>query len=190
MPDNRRAAILAAALAEFDVKGLYGARMDDIALAAGLSKGSIYRYFPDKNRLFAETIRATLNDTIARGGGGAQHDRQLFLRWIWKVASEPRFQAAYRLSLTQDPALGDITHDMTILIENAFAKPLATLLGQTERESHLPEDSAQIRARLTISTLLGAALMGANTPFFLDSGVAFLLRACELDAQSPQADGY
>lgn len=190
MPGGRRPAILAAALAEFDVKGLYGARMDDIALAAGLSKGSIYRYFPDKNRLFAETITATINDAITRGGGGTTHDRLPFLRWVWKLTSEPRFQAAYRLSLIQGPSLSDITRDVTNLIENAFVKPFAILLGQTERESPLPEDSAQIRARLAISTLLGAALMGANTPDSMDSGVAFLLRACELDTQSPQADGY
>lgn len=190
MPDDRRQAILAAALTEFDAKGLQGAKMDHVALAAGLSKGSVYRYFPDKFSLFSQAIAAALDESLSQGGGGALQDRQLFLRRIWLAFNNPRFQAAYRLSQVRDPALPGLAEHTASRIENSVVKPLAELLGQTEREATLPQDDPRERARLAVSTLLGAALMNTNTPDSRDAAVAFLLRACELDTLSPQADGF
>ncbi len=51
-----RARLLEAAAAEFAVHGLQGARVDDIALAAGLAKGTIYNYFDSKEHVFREVI--------------------------------------------------------------------------------------------------------------------------------------
>ena len=48
----RRAQILEAALTCFGAKGLHAARMDDIVLASGLSKGAIYSYFASKEEIF------------------------------------------------------------------------------------------------------------------------------------------
>jgi AcrR family transcriptional regulator len=51
--------ILDAALTEFATKGFAGARMDDIAARAGVTKGTIYLYFDSKEALF----KALLKDT-------------------------------------------------------------------------------------------------------------------------------
>lgn len=50
--EERRRQVVAAALAIFLDKGYYGARMDDIAAAAGMSKRTIYQMFPSKEALF------------------------------------------------------------------------------------------------------------------------------------------
>lgn len=50
--DTRREQISRAAIAVFARDGYQGAAVDDIAAEAGLSKGSIYRYFKDKEALF------------------------------------------------------------------------------------------------------------------------------------------
>ncbi|MBC7767737.1 MAG: TetR/AcrR family transcriptional regulator [Phycisphaerales bacterium] len=50
--------ILEAALAEFTAKGFEAARMEDIAAAAGISKASIYLYFPSKLALLEALIEA------------------------------------------------------------------------------------------------------------------------------------
>ena len=80
---ERRQAILAAALKEFSARGFAAARLDDIADAAGIAKGTIYLYFRDKETLFQDLILsemgpvvATLETALARrpagaGGGGA-----------------------------------------------------------------------------------------------------------------------
>ncbi|MGD1935480.1 MAG: TetR/AcrR family transcriptional regulator [Candidatus Phaeomarinobacter sp.] len=55
--DERRQALLAAALEVFVEKGFAAARMDDIARAASLSKGTVYLYFSSKEDLFEAILR-------------------------------------------------------------------------------------------------------------------------------------
>src|SRR5262245_37244607 len=59
-PEERPQQIIDAARAVFDERGLSGARLEDIAQRAGVAKGTIYLYFPDKEALFREVIRQTL----------------------------------------------------------------------------------------------------------------------------------
>ncbi|MEZ5985350.1 MAG: TetR/AcrR family transcriptional regulator [Hyphomonas sp.] len=54
--DERRQALLGAALDEFFEKGFAATRMDDIARRAGLSKGTLYLYFGSKEALFQGLI--------------------------------------------------------------------------------------------------------------------------------------
>jgi len=58
-PERTRAAILAAATAEFTAKGLTGARIDAIARSAGANKRMIYHYFGDKDGLYLAVLEAT-----------------------------------------------------------------------------------------------------------------------------------
>lgn len=53
---EHRRRLLDAAAAEFAAKGLEGARVDDISLAAGLAKGTIYNYFDSKLEVFRAVI--------------------------------------------------------------------------------------------------------------------------------------
>lgn len=55
---EHRQRLLDAAAAEFAAKGLDGARVDDISLAAGLGKGTIYNYFESKHEVFREVVLA------------------------------------------------------------------------------------------------------------------------------------
>lgn len=53
---EHRQRLLEAAAAEFAVKGLDAARIDDISLAAGLAKGTIYNYFDSKVDVFRAVV--------------------------------------------------------------------------------------------------------------------------------------
>ncbi len=64
--DDRRAAVVAAALDEFYEKGFAAARMEDIAGRAGLSKGGLYLYFDSKEALFEAVIESFAMPTVAR----------------------------------------------------------------------------------------------------------------------------
>ena len=55
---EHRRRLLDAAAAEFATKGFDGARVDDISLAAGLGKGTIYNYFESKQEVFREVVLA------------------------------------------------------------------------------------------------------------------------------------
>lgn len=52
--------IIEAAFAEFAEKGYAGARLEDVARRIGVTKGTIYHYFPGKEDLFKAMIRAHL----------------------------------------------------------------------------------------------------------------------------------
>jgi AcrR family transcriptional regulator len=54
----RRAEILAAATKVFGKKSFAGTRMDDIATAAGIAKGTLYLYFGSKEEIYAAAIQA------------------------------------------------------------------------------------------------------------------------------------
>src|SRR5260370_16358454 len=62
---ERRQAILAAALQEFSARGFASARLDDVAVAAGIAKGTIYLYFRDKEALFQDLIRSEISPVVA-----------------------------------------------------------------------------------------------------------------------------
>lgn len=56
LSQNRRQQIHAAALTCFARKGYHLATMDDIVVESGLSKGTLYWYFPSKRELFVSLL--------------------------------------------------------------------------------------------------------------------------------------
>ncbi|MCK9252898.1 MAG: TetR/AcrR family transcriptional regulator [Clostridiaceae bacterium] len=56
--EQSRLDILVAAEAEFAGKGLYGARVDEIAALAGINKRMIYAYFGSKEALYKSVLQA------------------------------------------------------------------------------------------------------------------------------------
>ncbi len=82
--------LLEAALALFVEKGFAGTRSEEVAALAGVSKGTLYLYFPSKEDLFKAVIRTYLTAPIAEGqaladqfeGPSADLLRALILR-LW-----------------------------------------------------------------------------------------------------------
>lgn len=56
--------ILDAALAEFAARGFAAARMEDIAVRAGVTKGTLYLYFASKEELFKTLVRESIGAVI------------------------------------------------------------------------------------------------------------------------------
>jgi len=63
--EARPGEILAAALALFAEHGFAATRLEDVARRAGLSKGTIYLYFPTKEALFRAVVRQGVVPNIA-----------------------------------------------------------------------------------------------------------------------------
>jgi AcrR family transcriptional regulator len=63
--EARPAEILDAALAVFAEKGFAAARLDQVAKAAGVSKGTLYLYFDSKEALFEAVVRSAIVPRIA-----------------------------------------------------------------------------------------------------------------------------
>ncbi|CAO3417198.1 TetR/AcrR family transcriptional regulator [Azospirillum doebereinerae] len=64
--DARPQEIVAAAMDVFAERGFAAARLDEVAARAGVSKGTLYLYFPSKEELFKAVIRAAILPNLER----------------------------------------------------------------------------------------------------------------------------
>jgi AcrR family transcriptional regulator len=116
---RRRAAdrpreILDAALTVFVTKGFAGTKLDDVAAAAGISKGLLYRYFDNKAELFKEVVRQTLVTTIrdvsdrARSSQSALAALDVFLDQMVTIANDPRRSAIPKLVISESGSFPEL----------------------------------------------------------------------------------
>jgi AcrR family transcriptional regulator len=90
----------------FGERGLAGARLDDIARRAGVSKGTIYLYFPNKEELFREVVRAIVIDRLRQaaaeaGEGDPVDELKNYLRAHWNFVRSPEFQTIAKLVMSE-----------------------------------------------------------------------------------------
>lgn len=90
LSDRKREGILGAAAAVFARKGYHRALVDEVARAAGVGKGTVYRYFSDKEDLFFSIIDQGIDRLIAAmarasRSGGCPRDS---LRGIFEALAE------------------------------------------------------------------------------------------------------
>ena len=71
--DARPLELLDAALELFVEKGFTAARAEEVALRAGVSKGTLYLYYPSKEELLKAVISQRLSTEIAAGAAQAEH---------------------------------------------------------------------------------------------------------------------
>src|SRR5256885_3930681 len=97
-PEESRAAILQAAVAEFALHGIAGARTDAIARAAGVNKALLYYYFKDKEAVYQavlDHVFTGLRDTVVPRLEGDLSPRDKVLDYLGAyfdyIAANPRF---------------------------------------------------------------------------------------------------
>src|ERR1700756_3589613 len=90
--DARPAEILEAALDCFAERGFAATRLDDVAARAGVTKGTAYLYFKNKEELFKAVARAFIVPTVehieaaVKGPGtAAERLERVVADWIEKV---------------------------------------------------------------------------------------------------------
>jgi len=89
--------ITAAALELFVERGYAGTRLEDVAARAGVSKGTLYLYFANKEELFKAVVREVLVARLAEFRGQLEHYqggtmdlvRQMMRAWWEHVGSTP-----------------------------------------------------------------------------------------------------
>ena len=107
LPEAQQQAILSAALDEFAAHGFHDASLNRVIDAAGISKGSMYYYFDDKEDLYIHVARVELERLLGRLGPfpiPAQTDPDVFwstlegfyLRLMSALAASPQLAALIR----------------------------------------------------------------------------------------------
>ena len=69
LKDIRPQQLLEAALALFVEKGFTATRSEEVAHLAGVSKGTLYLYYPSKEELFKAVVRQNISALIVEGSG-------------------------------------------------------------------------------------------------------------------------
>lgn len=122
--DARPAELLAAALEVFAERGFAAARLEDVARRAGVTKGTIYLYFKNKDALFKAVVRETIVPNIARAerevaafSGGARAVLREFLMGWWRVIGESNLSAVPKMVIseaTHFPSLARFYYDEVV----------------------------------------------------------------------------
>ena len=89
--------ITAAALELFVERGYAGTRLEDVAASAGISKGTLYLYFANKEELFKAVVREGLVSPIAEMRGLVDHYegstlellRMMLFGWWERIGASP-----------------------------------------------------------------------------------------------------
>lgn len=102
LPEERPHQIMEAALEVFGEHGIRGARLEDIARRAGVSKGTIYLYFANKEELFREVVRSTvgvaLDESERRPRVDSAREQLLdFMAGFWRFVRTPAFAVIHRV---------------------------------------------------------------------------------------------
>lgn len=109
-PEIRPQQILEAAFRVFGTRGLHQATLDDVARAAGITKGTIYLYFPSKAALFSAMLKARVNDLLPPMGASdprrarsTHHQFLTLARRLYRFFQSPAFLAMYRTMVGEAP---------------------------------------------------------------------------------------
>ncbi len=107
--EARPGELIEAALDVFVERGYSGARLDDIAHRAGVTKGTVYLYFKDKEELFEAVVRETLGSLLTRGqamasgfeGTSAELLRDVIERWWRDIVQSEKISALPKLMIAE-----------------------------------------------------------------------------------------
>lgn len=161
--EDRPREICAAALEVFAEKGFAAARLDEIAKRAGVSKGTLYLYFKDKEQLFRAVVRDAVVPNVERLRAALIQTGlpfgdlvRMFLANFVEVANRVPVGAVAKMVISESrnfPELAKVWHDEVV------SKALGSMTALIE----MAQARGEVRsgdARLHSFTLMGPMLMG------------------------------
>jgi AcrR family transcriptional regulator len=174
--------LLAAALDLFVERGYAATRLDDVAARAGVSKGTLYLYFANKEELFKAVVRESLIPLLAEAeetmnryqGHSAELLREFILGW-WQSIGETKLSGIAKLIMAESgnfPEVARFYHDEVILRCNAFI--IRMLERGIERGEFRAIDTAQAQQVIVAPVLM--LMMWKHS-----------YSACQLEPISPRA---
>lgn len=162
--DERPREICAAALDVFAEKGFAAAKLDEIARRAGVSKGTLYLYFRDKQELFRAVVRSAVVPNMEALTAGitqtnlpfAQTVSEFLAQFADKAQRLP-IGAVAKMVIGESrnfPELARVWHDEVV------SRAIGAISGLVEHA----QERGEVRPgdpRLYAMSLLGPMVMGA-----------------------------
>lgn len=162
--DERRQVLLAAALEVFVEKSFAAARMDDIARAASLSKGTVYLYFSSKEELFEAVLRnvalpnVEYMETLMRDApsvGVALDGIGQFVPHLIRETDLPRI---IKLLISESGTFPDIVQSYREDVLDRLLAGVADLLARAKAAGEIEVGNPVLAARLVAAPIAFSAL--------------------------------
>lgn len=135
--DARPDEILAAALDVFVARGYAATRLDEVARKAGVTKGTIYLYFPGKEALFKAVIRGSVvpriesaERAVAEHRGSAAEALRALVRAMWQTVGETNLSGLPKLIVSEAANFPDLAR---FYWTEVAGRMLRLLVGVVER---------------------------------------------------------
>ncbi|HWL40344.1 MAG TPA: TetR/AcrR family transcriptional regulator [Gemmatimonadaceae bacterium] len=166
-PAERPRQILTAALEVFGEAGVARSTLDEIAERAGVSKGTIYLYFPNKEELFRQTIRAALTptDRPAETPARASATRQLLdtVERQWQFLTSPDGVVISRLVSAEQWQFPELSELYGEEVVSKFAQELAPIIRRGTATGEFRELEPAHAARMLTALVVHSAMWRETT---------------------------
>jgi AcrR family transcriptional regulator len=163
--DARPEEIISAALEVFADRGFAATKLEDVARRAGVTKGTIYLYFENKEALFKALIRQTIVPVIAQGEALAKSftgsARDLFERLVreyWRLVGETSLVGIPKLMMAE---AGNFPQLARFYYEEVVTRGHRLMAGVIERGIKAGEFrpvNVMVAAKLAMSPLMHAVI--------------------------------
>ena len=134
-----RAALLDAAAGVFARRGLDGATLEEIAEAAGFTRGAVYHHFASKEELFLAVITRHDEELLARFGpdvlGSLPPDAAASAARWREVHADDRREVALRLELRSHALRNETLRAQYVAVDRAAMRATAARLAELGRAS-------------------------------------------------------
>jgi len=162
--EDRRQAILDAALDSFAEHGYSAARIEDVAARAGVAKGTIYLHFADKRSLFEALARNAAAPMLEHVGEMLRIDapiHQLLAALVEQFREQvlrTRRAEVFRLVISESRRFPEIAEFYHREVISKLLPMLGALLARAHARGELRDDAAARFPHLLIAPLLLSVL--------------------------------
>src|SRR3989454_8788033 len=163
--DARLEEIVAAALDVFVEHGFAGARMEDVARRAGVTKGTVYLYFKSKEALFKAVVRQTIVPAIAQGEalaqaftGSARELLERLVREYWRLVGETAVAGIPKLMMAEAATFPELTGFYYEEVVTRGHRLMAGVIERGIKDGEFRPVDVKVAAKLAMSPLMHAGV--------------------------------
>ena len=156
---SRREEIMQAALAAYGEKGIFNTRIEEVAAAAGIGKGTVYEYFRSKEELMSAAIRYDMEELAKLVKVNADkvftvHDK---LKVMMETVMLRRQECRYNGFDVNPAVIGDSMKELRALVQEQNTK-WQSWLEEILETGVKSGEIRQIDPQLFLGAILGAVM--------------------------------
>ena len=157
--------ILTAALEVFSDRGFAATKLEDVARKAGVTKGTIYLYYENKEALFKALIRETIVKVIAQGEalaqsfkGSARELLEQLVREYWRLVGETSLVGIPKLMMAEANNFPELARFYYEEVVTRGHRLMASVIERGIKAGEFRRVNLMIAAKLAMSPLMHAVI--------------------------------